>query len=61
MHTENPFNNIMDTAAVAAAIGSISNVLPPIAALLAIIWTAIRIYEWVRFRILKQSDKELFK
>ena len=40
-----------DASAVMLAFGAISNVLPTIAAMLAIIWTVIRIYEWARVAI----------
>lgn len=38
-------NNIGDVVSLTVVLGTISQVLPPIAALLAIIWTAIRIYD----------------
>jgi len=44
----------MDTLSVATVLGTIVNMLPAIAAVFTIIWTAIRIYEtdtvqrWVR-------------
>ena len=52
-----------DAIAGGAAIGSYLHFLPEVAALLAIIWTSIRIYEWVRFRICGLSDgrAEVFK
>ena len=52
-----------DLAAGAGAIGSVLGWLPEIAALLAIIWTLIRIYEWARVRIFKidASERETFK
>lgn len=40
-----------DAAAVTGAIGSYASWLPEVAALFAIIWTAIRIYEWARVRV----------
>jgi hypothetical protein len=57
----NPLSDVFDTVAIGAAIGAMANWLPPIAALFAIIWTGIRIYEWFRFRVLKLSTKEEFK
>lgn len=39
-----------DVAAIGATLGSITTLLPPIAALLSIIWTGIRIYEWHKGR-----------
>jgi hypothetical protein len=40
-----------DVVASSAVIGAYFNYLPEVAALLAIIWTVIRIYEWARVRI----------
>lgn len=37
--------NLMDTASVATVVGTISGLLPAIAALFTIVWTSIRIYE----------------
>ena len=50
-----------DIAATSGAVGAYLQWLPEVAALMAIIWTGIRIYEWVLFRICKKSEKELFK
>lgn len=36
---------LIDTISVATAIGTITNLLPSIAAVLTIVWTGIRIYE----------------
>lgn len=36
---------LMDVAAVGITLGTISQILPAIAAVVTIIWTAIRIYE----------------
>lgn len=51
--------DVADVAAMGAAIGSQLDWLPvvitTIAGSLAIIWTCIRIYEWVRFRVLGQK------
>lgn len=56
-----PAGDLGDTLAGIAVIGTVSEILPPIAALFAIIWTGIRMYEWVRFRILGLSNEEKFK
>lgn len=37
--------NIIDFASIATMLGTIGAILPPLAALFTIIWTAIRIYE----------------
>lgn len=36
---------VMDGLSIATAIGTLVNILPALAALVTIIWTAIRIYE----------------
>lgn len=47
---------VADAASLAAAIGTVAGWLPPLAALLTIIWTGLRIWEsptvqgWVRRR-----------
>jgi hypothetical protein len=50
-----------DAVAGLAVLGTVSELLPPVAALLAILWTAIRIYEWFCFRILGRQDKGTYK
>lgn len=37
--------DILDSAAIFATVGSITDMLPPIAAAFTIVWTALRIYE----------------
>lgn len=37
--------NIIDFASIATMLGTIGAILPPLAALFTIVWTAIRIYE----------------
>jgi hypothetical protein len=50
----------IDMAALTGAAGAMFNVLPDVAAFLAIVWTSIRIYEWARVRIFgKDKDMEL--
>ena len=36
---------VMDAVSVFTVIGTLGNILPPLAALVTIIWTGIRIYE----------------
>ena len=49
-----PTKQVMDTVSVFTVVGTLGEVLPPMAALVTIIWTGIRIYEtetvqrWVR-------------
>lgn len=44
-HTAESFKHVVDGVSVVTVIGTLANVLPAIAALFTIIWTAIRIYE----------------
>jgi len=37
--------NLMDTASVATVVGTFAGLLPAVAALFTIVWTALRIYE----------------
>jgi len=37
--------DILDSAAIFATVGSVTDILPPVAALFTIVWTALRIYE----------------
>ena len=43
--------DVGDWLSVSVVIGSLAELLPSIAAILAIIWTGIRIYEWARVRL----------
>lgn len=49
--------DIGDVMAGATAFGTVINALPEIAAVLAIIWTMIRIYEWARIRIFRIKEE----
>lgn len=44
-HTSESFKHVVDGVSVVTVIGTLANILPAIAALFTIIWTAIRIYE----------------
>lgn len=49
-----------DVTSLAVILGVFSDLLPPIAALLAIFWSGIRIYEWARVRLFGlQKDLDL--
>ena len=37
--------DILDSAAIFATVGSMTDILPPVAAIFTIVWTALRIYE----------------
>ncbi|MGH0000113.1 hypothetical protein ACQU0X_08535 [Pseudovibrio ascidiaceicola] len=49
--------DVADAAAITSAFGSVFQFLPEIAALFAIAWTAIRIYEWARVRLFGYSGE----
>lgn len=44
-HIDTTAKAVGDVASIATVVGTLTNVLPAIAALFTIIWTAIRIYE----------------
>lgn len=50
----------LDYASYGVTLATLTNFLPPIAAAFAIIWTLIRIYEWVRFRFFNKKDSYVF-
>ena len=51
-------NGIMDVGSVLVMLGVAANWLPTFAALLGCLWTAIRLYEWVRWRIIENRHEE---
>tara|TARA_R100000458_G_C8092594_1_gene122676 strand:+ start:146 stop:355 length:210 start_codon:yes stop_codon:yes gene_type:complete len=59
---DEPSKQIVDTFSVATTVGALAGVLPALAALLTILWTAIRIWEtdtvqrW--FRKERKRDKK---
>tara|TARA_R110002020_G_scaffold470602_1_gene696645 strand:- start:1369 stop:1581 length:213 start_codon:yes stop_codon:yes gene_type:complete len=42
---DDSMKQVIDTISVATAVGTVAALLPPLAALFTIIWTAIRIWE----------------
>ena len=44
-HLTEPVKHVVDGIAAATALGTITTLLPPIAALLTIFWTFVRIYD----------------
>ncbi len=48
--------NVLDGVSAATVVGTLFNWLPNIAALAALIWTCLRIYEWCENRWFK-GDK----
>jgi hypothetical protein len=50
--------HIMDGVSVVTAVGTITNMLPAVAALFTILWTGIRIYESETVQKLLGKDKK---
>jgi len=50
--------DVGDIVAGVSALGAFTSILPSIAALFAIVWTTIRIYEWARVVIFKKARRE---
>ena len=58
-HINNTAKAVGDIASIATVIGTLMNILPAIAALFTIVWTAIRIYETVTVqKMLGNKDAE---
>lgn len=49
---------VMDAVSVVTVVGTLGNVLPPLAALLTIVWTGIRIYETKTVQKLVKKNPE---
>jgi len=54
---DEPTKHFIDFASVATMLGTIGAILPPLAALFTIIWTAIRIYETKTVQQLIHGDQ----
>ncbi len=58
------FKTVMDGLSVVTVVGTLTNVLPSIAALFTIVWTGIRIYEtdtvrgWIGKKPKSETDTE---
>lgn len=50
--------DVADIAALSTTAATVLGMLPHIAAVLSIVWTIIRIFEWVEKRIQKRKQKE---
>lgn len=48
-----------DVTTALVLLGTVSELLPPIAAVLAIVWTLIRIYEWARVRLFNKPPTKI--
>jgi len=60
-HTAETTKQAIDAVSVFTVIGTLSDILPPMAALVTIIWTGIRIYETetVQRAIGRRKDNDL--
>jgi len=53
--------NVLDGASIATVLGTLANILPAMAAIFSIVWTALRIYEtktvqsWLKKKNAKQE------
>jgi hypothetical protein len=56
-HTTEATKTAIDAASVFTVVGTLSDLLPPLAALFTILWTAIRIYETETVQKLIGNDK----
>lgn len=50
----NEGNGVVDALSFVVLLGTLTQILPPLAALFTIVWTGIRIYEWARSK--QQKD-----
>lgn len=58
-HFTDTTKHIIDALSITTVVGTLTTWLPPIAALLSIIWTAMRIYEMVTGKQLSDRRKEV--
>ena len=57
-HLTDATKHVIDGASIATAVGTMMQVLPAIAALFTIVWTAIRIYETKTVQKLLGKNKD---
>lgn len=57
MIMEHPVKHTLDAAAVMATLGTLANILPVIAAILSILWTAMRITEMITGKAISELLK----
>ena len=57
-HLQESTKHVLDGASVVTAIGTVMQILPSIAAVFTIVWTAIRIYETKTVQKLLGKTKE---
>lgn len=49
-HLPEGMKHLLDAVSAAAALGTIVSILPNLAALLTVIWTGLRILDWIQAR-----------
>lgn len=47
--------HLLDALSIAAVVGTLADMLPPIAALFAIAWTSLQIFTWIEARLAKRK------
>jgi hypothetical protein len=57
-HLNETVKHLVDTASVATVVGTLTHMLPSIAALFSIVWSAIRIYETKTVQSLFKKDDD---
>lgn len=55
-HISSFLKHLLDASAIATMIATLVSWLPAIAALLSIVWTGLRIYEWFEVRRAKKAN-----
>lgn len=60
-HLNETTKHIVDAVSVTTVVGTLTAWLPPIAALLSIVWTAMRIYEMITGKQIADRRKEIRK
>lgn len=58
-HIPDSGKHALDALAAIAAFGAVAQILPPLAALLAIIWTSLQIFGWIEARIEKRKTPKV--
>lgn len=54
-HIPDSGKTALDALAALTAVGAVAKILPPIAALLAIVWTSLQIFGWVEARLARRK------
>jgi hypothetical protein len=57
-HLNETVKHLVDTASIATVVGTLTHMLPSIAALFSIVWSAIRIYETKTVQSLFKKDDD---